>query len=285
MRDGINRAAPLDFDKEELYESPEDREALLRMPETKREEILYQRHLQVRKFREKKELEEKIAKLESRTSVLDNETEAKNGTESDFVEFSKCMVSRDMLMRNIFKPFFDEFIGHFTRARINGLYVVVKIVKVTKGEPYSLRLSRNEVKTNRYLGVSTGTKVYGNFKIENISNSPLLEEEYEDVWRSFKIGSVAKIREKYMQLVRTMNRGLNDEEITKMVGCRNEVYPKKRSITYLKIDLIQRRDRAIEMKDQKTAMEFQRMIEEIEDNEGNQSYSPSFSLRNRENSE
>jgi RNA polymerase-associated protein RTF1 len=79
-----------------------------------------------------------------------------------------------------------------------------------------------------------------------------------------------------MELVKTMRRKLSDDEITKMVACRNEVYPKRRSTTHLKIELIQRRDRAIEVKDRKTAIECQRMIEEIEDNEENKDYSPCF---------
>ena len=76
-----------------------------------------------------------------------------------------------------------------------------------------------------------------------------------------------------VELVKTMRRKLSDDEITKMVACRNEVYPKRRSTTHLKIELIQRRDRAIEVKDRKTAIECQRMIEEIEDNEENKDHS------------
>lgn len=270
---------PADFDREELYESPEDREALSRMPETKREEILYQRHLQLKRFKERKELEERVSRLGQRpTTVVEEKASEKN----DFIEFSKCMVSRDMIARNVFKPFFDEFVGHFTRARINGLYLVAKIVGVEKGEVYSVYVDKKETRTNRYLRISTGTKVYNKFRIENISNSPLLEEEYEEVWRLFNIGSMSQVRERYMGLVKGMGRRLSDEEITEMVACRNEVYPKKRNITHLKIELIQRRDRAIEAKDQRTAVECQRMIEEIEDNEGNKDYSPCFG-QGREN--
>lgn len=250
-----------DFDKEELYESPEDREALLRMPETRREEILYQRHLQLKKFKEKKELEEKVSRLERSERV-----EAVESV-SDFAEFSQCIVGRDLLANNVFKPFFEDFVGHYTRARINGLYLVAKIVKVSRGPVYGVAVNRKEARMNRYLSVSTGTRVYDNFRIENISNSPLLEEEYEDVWRSFNIGPLSKVRERYARLVRMMGRELSDEEVTRMIACRDEVYPKKRSVTQMKIDLIQRRDRAIEAKNQKTAMECQQRLEEIEDNE------------------
>ncbi|CAD25067.1 hypothetical protein [Encephalitozoon cuniculi GB-M1] len=254
-----------DFDREELYESEEDKKMLLEMPETKREEILYKRHIELQRFKEKKELEERMQGLQKKTP---SEAKEDISRTDDFAEFSQCIVSRDMIARNVFKPFFDEFIGHFTRARINGLYLVVKIVGVGKGSTYSLWMGRKEVKTNRYLDVSTGTRTYKGFRIENISNSPLLREEYEDVWRSFKVGSIAKVKEDYDKLVKTMGRRLSDEEISKMVACKDEVHPKRRNVIHFKIELIQKRDRAIELKDKKAAMEYQRMIEEIEDNEG-----------------
>ncbi|ADM11030.1 transcription factor [Encephalitozoon intestinalis ATCC 50506] len=264
MRDGYKSSGHVNFDREELYESEEDRKALLEMPETKREEILYRRHVELQKFKEKKELEEKTQGLKRKVPSADKKS---TSDIDDFSEFSLCIVNRDMIARNVFKPFFDEFVGHFTRARINGLYLVVKIVGVSKGEVYSLRIDRKEVKTNRYLEISTGTRTYKNFRIENISNSPLLREEYEDVWRSFKIGPMSKVKEGYEKLVKTMNRALSDEEISKMVTCKDEVYPKRRGVTHLKIELIQKRDRAIEVKDKKMAIEYQKMIEEIEDRE------------------
>ncbi|AFM97787.1 hypothetical protein EHEL_020290 [Encephalitozoon hellem ATCC 50504] len=258
------KSSHIDFDREELYESEEDKRALLEMPETKREEILYKRHVELQKFKEKKELEEKTMGLKTNAPPISKED---THDADDFLEFSQCIVSRDMIARNVFKPFFDNFIGHFTRARINGLYIVVKIVGIGKGDVYSLRIDRKEIRTNRYLEVSSGTRTYKNFRIENISNSPLLREEYEDVWRFFKIGSISKIREDYEKLAKNMNRRLSDEEISKMVACKDEVYPKRRGITHLKIELIQKRDRAIELKDKKAAMEYQKKIEEIEDNE------------------
>lgn len=264
MRDGYKSSAHTDFDREELYESEEDKRALLEMPETKREEILYKRHAELQKFKEKKELEEKMMGLKKKAPSAIKE---KIYETDDFAEFSQCIVSRDMIARNVFKPFFDDFVGHFTRARINGLYLVVKIVGVGKGSVYSLWIDRKEIKTNRYLDVSTGTRTYKSFRIENISNSPLLREEYEDVWRFFKVGSIAKIREDYEKLAKNMGRRLSDEEISKMITCKDEVYPKRRGITHLKIELIQKRDRAIELKDKKAAMEYQKKIEEIEDGE------------------
>lgn len=264
MKGGHKPSGHTDFDREELYESEEDKEALLRMSETKREEILYRRHQELQKFKEKKELEERMHGLEKKTPGRPKEVISDT---DDFAEFSECIVSRDMIARNVYKPFFEEFVGHFTRARINGLYLVVKIVGVGKGAVYPLRVDKKEVRTNRYLDVTTGTRTYKGFKIENISNSALLREEYEDVWRSFKIGSMSKVKEGYRRLVKTMNRGLSDEEISKTIACKDEAYPRRRSTTHLKIELIQKRDKAIELKDKRTAMECQRMIEEIEDGE------------------
>ncbi len=262
----------MDFDREELYESAEDREALMKMPETRREEILYERHLERQKLREKRELEEKMCRGGKKeiARMVDEDggkdvCKEEDGDEREFLEFCGCIVSRDMIAKNVFKPFFEGFVGHFTRARINGLYVVVKIVGVSKGEVYGIWMKGQEVKTNRYLDVFTGTKTYVRFKIENVSNSPLLKEEYEDVWRTFKIGSVLKVKECYDELERMMGKELSDDEITEMIKCKEEVHPRKRSVAHMKIELIQKRDKAIELKDKKAAMEYQKLIEEIED--------------------
>jgi RNA polymerase-associated protein RTF1 len=281
MPNNIRSLSLPDFDAEELYESPEDRERLMGMPETKREDILYQRHLQLKKFREKKELEEKVQRLGTKSqqpSATEREATKLEPEGSYFEDFSSCIVTRDMCVENAFKPFFEDFIGHFVRARINGLYMVAKIVGVSKGRSYQVPLRKHKIFINRYLSLSTGTRSYENFQLENVSNSPLLEEEYEDVWRSFKIGNMSKIKAKYAQLVRTMSRRLTDDEITKMVANKSEVQPKRKSMTLLKIELIQRRDRAMEGKDQRTAIECQKMIEEIEDNEGNKDYVPCFGM-------
>ncbi|KHN70219.1 hypothetical protein CWI42_020540 [Ordospora colligata] len=272
MKRGYASCEDIDFDREELYESTEDREALMKMPETRREEILYERHLERQKLREKKELEEKMYRGSKKDDVSVKDKDGgkdvftgEGGDEQEFLEFSGCIVSRDMIARNVFKPFFEGFVGHFTRARINGLYVVVKILGVSKGEVYGIWMKGQEVKTNRYLDVSTGTKTYTRFKIENVSNSPLLNEEYEDVWRSFKIGSVSKVKECYDELIKMMSKELSDGEITEMIKCKEEVCPRKRSVAHMKIELIQKRDKAIELKDKKTAMKYQKLIEEIED--------------------
>jgi RNA polymerase-associated protein RTF1 len=255
----------------DLFVDSDDRENLMSMPETKREEILFERHNIIRKMDEKRELNDKIKELEKirREEKVEAFDPIDTSTKDDSIDFrslASCVLNRDFLFENIYKPFFSEIIGNFVRISFEHGYSLWKIIGITEGDIYSAIFRKKEVKTNKLLKITNGQKEY-EMKIANVSNSSLTEEEFNSLKNHIKLPKRKMLVSRFKNLKKLFQRELTDLENTEKIIEESRFYSTKKNMTLLKIDLIQKRDRALEKKDYKSADRFQKHISEIEGRE------------------
>lgn len=89
---------------------------------------------------------------------------------------AKLTLTRDLLLRNIYKPFFDQVAGNFIRVKIKEKYYALKIMEVRYSESYKFRVDDFSGRTDIYVFCKLG-----DFDLElpicNLSNqAPSLAE-------------------------------------------------------------------------------------------------------------
>jgi len=243
----------------ELFEDEKEKNEILQLPEVQREQRLNEKY---KKLKEK-EMSEMLLEM-SKDKSAKIESNPVNSTpkypECDFI------LSRDLLMSNIFKPFVNVAKGCFVRPLINGKNFVCKISGFTKIPPYKLS-DKTGTNCSVALVLDTGAKQLDGVPINFLSSSNATEEEFNEFIRIFKISSLVDIRKKYESVKNEFSRGLKDSEITKMIEARLRDNPKKKTNTQRKIEIISKRDEAIQLRNKEEALRLQQQLEKIEDEE------------------
>ena len=251
------------FDTEALYTGEEDKQRLMKMTETQREKVLYSRYCEIMAFKEKELLREMDTGAPEAIPGMGGVEESIARPRYEDCDF---IVSRELLVKNVFKPCFGVFRGSFVRARLNNEYKICKIVGIEKVEPYSLR-DQGELRCGSALNLDDGTRVVKKFEIYNVRSKKPSPEEFEVFVNQFKIDSVDDLRAKYRRICTETSKPQTDEEITATIENRLRANPRKKSNAQIKIDLIINRDDAIRRLDREAASHYQRLLEEMEDAE------------------
>jgi len=242
------------LENDELFVDEEDKKEILALPELKREKILHDRFKKINDTR----LSSSILK------TLDRE-EAPKSTEPG-LRFEECdfILSRDLIANNIFKPFVGIIKGCFVRAMINKKYVICKVMAVKNGRQYNL-MTKVPQRCSVVFDVDSGKKIIDGIDVNCISSSGINPSEFEEFIVDFGIESFEELRKKQRRVVSEFGRALTNSELTKTIENRLRDNPKKQSMAERKIEIITKRDEAVQKKDKQGAMEYQKQLEAIED--------------------
>lgn len=273
----------LDYDSEserELYIDTSDEEHLKSMSEKERYKILYERHAKLMAYKERKEIDRKLVELEKlKSGVLPSEKSTK--TDLTLERFSAWVFTRDELLKNAHKPVFEKFIGHFVKVKIRDTYYIVKVENIGFCENYSVKLGRVEVQTNRNLDLNSGDDIFKKINIQFLSNSSVDEEDLSRFnSRAFHID--AKRHESEVKsLKKLVKKDLESASVSKEGRKQKFLSTRKKNIL-LKIELIKKRERALEMRKYDQAEDLQKQIDVLTAHEkGEEDIWAAISERNR----
>lgn len=236
---------------------------------------------EIEEFQKLSDLEKElmVSKRQKLVSEIENEKNkwrkgkgdqvtAKKQDEESACKFEdfKFVFKRHVLIGSVFKPFFKNVKGCFIRAAVNNRHFIAKITGFRKIAPYKL-LSENPDICTMGLDLDTGLKAVDGFPLNNVSGSPISEEEFKEFIKTFGIKSFKDIKNKHDHVLKEFTRSLTEEEVMIRIRIREDDNPKKKSNTQRKIELITRRDEAIQYKNKEAAIKFQSQLEQIEDEE------------------
>ncbi|KAF7682830.1 RNA polymerase-associated protein RTF1 like protein [Astathelohania contejeani] len=265
-------------DDADIFQDSEDRERLMSLPESKREAILYERHNRLKELNEKREVSKRLQMLEKSKgyTVLTDSSDSIEIVEEkinpkelcSFKDMEASIVTRDMLAKNMFKPFFKKMvIGTFVRVRVRNDYFIGRIVDVgTSERRYSIKVGKSNGNSNIFLDLNIGTRVLKGLTLEYVSNSKIDETEFEKIPNSLLLTS-DEIISSYEALKREFTRPLTDLEMTETIQARRKIIPSQQSKTMKKVELITERELALDVRDYEKANEIQKKIEDLEKDE------------------
>lgn len=247
--------------EDDAITSVEDEEYLLGLNELQRELVINARFEKIKNYELQKNLE-KLCEEKSQTQKNERQEIMERPT------FVDCdfLFTRDFIIKNVFKPFFNKFKGCFVRAAINDRHYICKIVGVEKVPKYML-FGKTKLYCSIGLNLDTGVKVIKGLQINSISSSNSLEEEFNDFISTFSISCVQNLRTNFRNVKAIFERSMTDAEITQFLKNRTDDNPVKKTNTQRKIEIIAKRDEAIQAKNKEMALSYQKQLEMIEDEE------------------
>lgn len=243
-------------DMDKLFIDEEDKKKVMALPELQREKILHERYTKIQDT----QLLDVIKDLGDKQADLKESKKTLKFEDCDFV------LPRSLIVENIFKPFIGIVKGCFVKAVINKVPVICKIMGIRKVEPYAL-LSKTPQMCSIGFDVDSGKKVLQGLQVNFFSSSRVMYDEFDSFIASFEIESIDNIRKKYQHVCKEFSRGLTDSELTKTIENRLKDNPKKQTNTEKKIEIIAKRDEAMQNKDKEKALFYQKQLESIEDQE------------------
>lgn len=252
----------------------EEKEVLNGLSQIEREMYLAKRQDKLQADLDAEKLEK--LNLENKGILPEKIDEIETNIANDKTSFNMTpfVLTREILMRGVFRPNFHFIKNCFVRVKINQEYRICKIISIKKVQPYKLAsMKRTNKRLNCNLALDlnidgANKKMIG-WPINNISSKPPSVEEFQVFKGMFEITEeyFEIILEKYKCVVREFKRPLTNDEITEVIKRKLETNPKKESITETKMKIIKARDAAIYRKDKFEAERLQRELEKIEDEE------------------
>lgn len=245
-------------ENDELFIDEDDKKRILSMPELQREQKLHERYTRIKEA----EMSKLVKELDRKKEVHPAEAFKPRPR----VEGCDFVVQRDTIVNNVFKPSIGVLKGAFVRAMINKRYIICKVVGFSKTDLYPL-MDKFQNMCSLGLKLDTGSRVVENVQVTSVSSSGVTSEEFDAFLESFDIKSLDSVKDKFSKVKQELSRSLTDAEITKMVENRLEDNPKKMTSTERKIEIIAKRDEAIQAKNKQKALLYQNQLEQIEDEE------------------
>lgn len=244
------------FDDKNIFYDEEDKERIMSLPELQREQILNERFQKMNN----NDLVKTLREFDKQEKTASEPKKRPKFEECDFV------VGRDLILNNVFKPFINILKGSFVKAMINKKYAICKISAIKTVNPYKLLNGSNQM-CSVGLDLDNGTKIYSGVEINSVSSSRVTQDEFEAFIDNFSIESLDDLKKKYKKIRDEFSRCLTDTEVSKTIENRMKDNPKSQTSTEKKIEIIAKRDEAIQNKDKEKATFYQTKLEEIEDQE------------------
>lgn len=242
---------------DELYIDSSDEERLRNMSEIQRQKILYERHAKLRAYKEKKEVERRLKELGESKLVQKDDLKDDKVVKFTCRDLALCVFPRDFLMESANKAYFEKFVGHLVKVKIKETYKIAAIVAIGSGDVYSVRVGKRNVSTSRILELVAGKDLLKKMSIQFVSNAPVEEEEFEAFKAENEDFDLEKHEEKVRGLKKFVQRHIGE---TETLAERRFQSGRKRN-TLMKIDLIKKREKALEMKKYELADKFQEQID------------------------
>lgn len=262
----------------ELYIDSSDKERLGNMSEIQRQKILYERHAKLRAYKEKKEVERRLKELGESELVQKEDAGEDKGVNFTCRDLALCVLPRDFLLENANKAYFEKFVGHLVKVKIKETYKIAVIVAIGSGDVYSVRMGKRSVSTSKIMELVAGKDLLRKMSIQFVSNAPVEQEEFEVFWAENEDFDLERHEEKVWSLKKYMRRHIGEAET---LAERRYQSGRKRN-TLMKIDLIKKRERALETKKYELASKFQEQIDLLtREDEKEQNIWAVISKRNR----
>lgn len=241
-----------------LFLNDEDRKFIYSLPELQREQKLHERFLKITD----REMKQKYQNLEKKQEVASPIIEKPRPKYED----CKCVISRDLIVKNMFKPFISILKGTFVKTVINRNPTICKIVGIRTIDRYTIE-GKCPINASIGLDLDTSDKIIEGIQLRYVSSSKPTIEEVNEFINNFMINDFEELNKRHDKIVNELERSLTDSEITKMIENRLRDNPKKMTNTEKKIQIISKRDEAIQMKNKEKAIYYQNQLEKIEDDE------------------
>ncbi|KAM0681387.1 hypothetical protein GINT2_000589 [Glugoides intestinalis] len=243
------------LDNEDLFTDEDDKRRVLSLPELQREKILHERF-------------KKIRDSELVSVIKDLDKQVKPVERAVLTRFEDCdfIVPRSLISNNIFKPTINVLKGTFARVGINSKYTICKIVGFKTIERYKLP-TKPEENCSIGLIVDTGSKLIEGIQVNSVSSTRITAEEFECFISKFSIETFDGLKKKFQKAGEELSRRLTNAELTKTIENRMADNPRKITNTERKIEIITKRDEAMQHKNKEKALFYQKELEKIEDEE------------------
>lgn len=208
--------------------------------EIEKEMSLYKSYNEQKKDNEKREIRSRTSHEQSATNTSWMQVEDKMIT---FDVLKDHILTRDIIMANIYKPFLIQIKGCFIRLSFNNGYAICRIMDICFGKEYSYTLGLNNFNTDIYLVVKHG-EVTLETQINYISNSPIIETEYLCQRKQEFEGDIVK---DYNRVRKLFDRTLSKIEQRKMDDEKRKfLCGYKKRLCFFKNDLIRKRRDAVQ---------------------------------------
>lgn len=244
-----------------------DKERTECLTEVEKEKRLYECYAKKQKQEERMEIEKKNKNepIERIKEVkTEPEWEEKNGREISYEQLKTCILSRDFIAANVYKPFFTFFKGNYVRVSFANGYAICKILDVNYGKEYSYPFGKHFFRTDKYLVVKHGDHKL-NIPISHLSNSAITQDEY-NVQRKSELQ--ISILSDYTRTRRLMDRKMSKDEQRRYEDeKRNFMCNFARRKSYYKTDLVRKRKDALNERKSELAKEIADVLQKFHDDE------------------
>lgn len=257
-------------DEESLYINSSDENRLKSMSEKKRQEILYERYLKVISSQEKKEIDKKLMELE-KSKHKGKESFGSGISDKKVIyslkDFAPCILNRDFLIINVDKIPSNTFVGHFVKVKVKDDYHLSKIGNIRSGEVYTVKCNKINIRTNKTLDLISDNTKFDGVSIQFISNTAIDEEDFT----SFKLSNPNFNYKKHLlefnNLKKTILSKSRKTNSSKAPEEKPSFANERKKNILLKIGLIKKREKALEMKKFLQAEAIQQQIDELNEAE------------------
>lgn len=249
-------------EEESLYVNEEDRKQLEALPESVREGILYERHLQITEENERKQLKYRNNPFCEESETDSESKDVNNGdgramprilTKTSFDVFKNVVLRRDVLLNIVYRRAIEKLKGYYVKIRLPEGYSVYKILRVYEDKRYEV----GGVVTNKWMTLGRN-KDRKEINIQSISNAAVTKEEYMKYIQENVIpGGDKELLRLYKRLFRDLETGITEEEMNYALS------QKRRFSKYGKITVKRRVELKVQL--EKARLENnQKEIEKIE---------------------
>lgn len=258
----------MNINEDQLYENSSDEERLRKLPEKEREEILFQRHQQIEKLNEKREMEKRLRETQK---IVQNGAEKEEETDKfTYDEFSKLIIKREELIKCVYKPLFENCKGLWIRIKFGSHYAIREIQGIENGDIYSFVMKDNRKgRTNRYLKLVESKNRIKSYPINFVGNSELQHIEFDYFKRKQPEFDMKKVTLKTNRFRQNNTRKPSREELRSMSEEKSKFIRPAHVNIWEKIRLIGQRDDAFKKGDQKKYEELQNKIDQIDEQDRN----------------
>lgn len=216
------------------------------LTEIEKETQLYEKYAKKMKRDERLEIKQRnngeFIESQDETEIQPEWEEKIENKAISFGDLQKNMITRTLLAKNVYKPFFNLVKGNMVRVSMANGYAICKILDIKYGKEYMFPLDRNSFRTDKYLTLKHGDNKFS-VPISYISNSPIIQEEYDAQRKSDLPISIIN---DYARIEKLLNRQMSKEEQRKYEDeKRNFMCNLSRRRSYYKTDLMRKRKDAL----------------------------------------
>lgn len=262
------------FDQHSLYEDSEDEKRLNELPETEKEKILYERHLQLQKLNEKKEMDAKMRERESSTlkekesPQMKKEIKKQENEDFTFDEMNKIVIKRDDLINNIYRPCFDRCIGQWVRVRFETGYALREILDIERGKAYSAQNQEGrKARSDKYIKVQKTPEKYEILPVFNVSNSKLELVEFDYFKKKKPNFPLKRVRTQSEKFKALLKKPVTVDEKALITEERNKFNEMPYQRIWEKVRLIREQDDAFKNGDKAKYLKLHHQIAKMDEEE------------------